>query len=60
MAAAVSPGAVLVVGSAQSGAQIAEELYQSGRKVYLCVGGSGRGPRRYRGRDITWCLTAST
>src|SRR5262245_18944910 len=28
-------GAVLVVGSAQSGAQIAEELYQSGRKVYL-------------------------
>ena len=54
--AALPPGAVLVVGSAQSGAQIAEELYQSGRKVYLCVGGSGRGPRRYRGRDIVWCL----
>ena len=29
------PGAVLVVGSGQSGAQIAEELYQSGRKVFL-------------------------
>jgi putative flavoprotein involved in K+ transport len=54
--AALPAGAVLVVGSAQSGAQIAEELYQSGRKVYLCVGGSGRGPRRYRGKDITWWL----
>ena len=46
-------GAVLVVGSAQSGCQIAEELYQSGRKVYLSVGNSGRIPRRYRGKDIT-------
>lgn len=45
-------GAVLVVGSAQSGAQIAEELYQSGRKVYLSVSRSGRVPRRYRGKDI--------
>jgi putative flavoprotein involved in K+ transport len=49
------PGAVLVVGSAQSGCQIAEELYQSGRKVYLCVGSAGRVPRRYRGRDfVAW------
>jgi putative flavoprotein involved in K+ transport len=46
-------GAVLVVGSAQSGCQIAEELYQSGRKVYLSVGNAGRVPRRYRGKDIT-------
>jgi len=46
-------GAVLVVGSAQSGCQIAEELYQSGRKVYLSVGSAGRIPRRYRGQDIT-------
>jgi putative flavoprotein involved in K+ transport len=45
-------GAVLVVGSAQSGCQIAEELYQRGRKVFLCTGGSaGRAPRRYRGKD---------
>jgi len=50
-------GAVLVVGSAQSGCQIAEELYQSGRKVYLCVGSAGRAPRRYRGRDVfSWLL----
>jgi putative flavoprotein involved in K+ transport len=47
-------GAVLVVGSAQSGAQIAEELHQSGRRVYLNVSRSGRAPRRYRGRDINW------
>lgn len=45
-------GAVLVVGTGQSGAQIAEELYQSGRKVYLSVGSAGRVPRRYRGKDI--------
>ncbi len=46
-------GSVLVVGSAQSGCQITQELYQSGRRVYLCVGSAGRIPRRYRGRDIT-------
>jgi putative flavoprotein involved in K+ transport len=45
-------GAVLVVGTGQSGAQIAEELYQSGRQVYLSVGSAGRVPRRYRARDI--------
>ena len=50
--AALPPGAVLVVGSAQSGCQIAEELYLSGRKVYLCTGGAGRVPRRYRGKDV--------
>jgi putative flavoprotein involved in K+ transport len=48
------PGAVLVVGSAQSGCQIAEELYRSGKKVYLAVGRSGRVPRRYRGKDTNW------
>jgi putative flavoprotein involved in K+ transport len=50
------PGAVLVVGSAQSGAQIAEELYEGGRIVYLAVGRAGRVPRRYRGRDANWWL----
>jgi len=45
-------GAVLIVGSGQSGTQQAEELYQSGRKVFLCVGSAGRLPRRYRGKDI--------
>ncbi len=53
------PGAVLVVGSGQSGCQIAEELYLSGRKVFLSVGNTGRVPRRYRGKDITWWLFKS-
>jgi putative flavoprotein involved in K+ transport len=53
---ALPPGAVLVVGSAQSGAQIAEELYKHGREVYLSVGNAGRAPRRYRGRDCVWWL----
>ena len=53
------PGAVLVVGSAQSGAQIAEELYQRGRTVYHSIGSSGRAPRRYRGRDVVdWLLNS--
>ncbi|HEX8895488.1 MAG TPA: NAD(P)-binding domain-containing protein, partial [Terriglobales bacterium] len=47
-------GSVLVVGSGQSGAQIAEELYESGRKVYLSVSRAGRVPRRYRGKDANW------
>jgi putative flavoprotein involved in K+ transport len=47
-------GTVLVVGSAQSGAQIAEELCAAGRKVYLSVGSAGRTPRRYRGKDANW------
>lgn len=46
------PGAVLVVGSAQSGCQIARDLYQAGRRVFLCVGSTGRAPRRYRGKDL--------
>jgi putative flavoprotein involved in K+ transport len=47
-------GAVLVVGSGQSGAQIAEELYRSGKKVYLSVSRAARIPRRYRGKDANW------
>lgn len=49
-------GAVLVVGGGQSGCQIAEELYQSGRKVSLCTSNTRRAPRRYRGKDFTWWL----
>jgi len=46
------PGAVLVVGSGQSGVQIAEDLLAAGRKVYLATSRVGRCPRRYRGRDL--------
>jgi putative flavoprotein involved in K+ transport len=48
-------GAVLVVGTGQSGCQIAEDIHLTGRKVYLCVGGAPRTARRYRGADVvTW------
>jgi putative flavoprotein involved in K+ transport len=50
------PGAVLVVGAGASGAQIAEELLQAGRRVYLSIGRHRRLPRRYRGRDLIWWL----
>ena len=49
-------GAVLVVGAGSSGAQIADELSRSGRKVYLSVGPHDRPPRAYRGRDFCWWL----
>jgi len=48
-------GDVLVVGSGQSGCQIAEDLHLSGRKVHLVVGSAPRCPRFYRGRDaVDW------
>ncbi|RXF72642.1 MSMEG_0569 family flavin-dependent oxidoreductase [Hansschlegelia zhihuaiae] len=45
-------GAVLVVGSGQSGCQIAEDLHLAGRKVHLAVGEAPRCARFYRGRDV--------
>jgi putative flavoprotein involved in K+ transport len=51
-AAALPPGAIVIVGSGQSGCQIAEDLLSAGRTVYLCTSKVGRAPRRYRGRDI--------
>ncbi len=45
-------GAVMVVGTGQSGCQIAEDLHLTGRKVHLCVGSAPRVSRFYRGRDI--------
>jgi putative flavoprotein involved in K+ transport len=53
------PGTVLVAGSGQSGAQIAEELYQSGRKVYLATGVSPHAPRSYRGKDLFYWVVIS-
>jgi putative flavoprotein involved in K+ transport len=49
-------GGVLVVGAGSSGVQIAAELRESGRPVYLSVGPHDRPPRRYRGRDNVWWL----
>lgn len=49
---ALPPGAVLVVGSGQSGMQIATDLVRGGREVLLATSRVARVPRRYRGRDI--------
>lgn len=49
-------GAVMVVGAGSSGAQIAEELMRSGKRVYLSVGPHDRPPRSYRNRDFCWWL----
>jgi putative flavoprotein involved in K+ transport len=43
---------VLVVGTGQSGCQIAEDLHLAGKQVHLCVGGAPRSPRFYRGKDV--------
>ena len=48
------PGRIVVVGSGQSGCQIAEELHQSGRDVVLSCGRAPWVPRRLGGRDIVW------
>lgn len=47
-------GKVLVVGSGQSGCQIAEELHEAGRDVFLSCGRAPWVRRRYGGRDIVW------
>jgi putative flavoprotein involved in K+ transport len=47
----VPPGGVLVVGSGQSGLQIADELARSGRPVVVAVGKHGWVPRRVYGYD---------
>jgi putative flavoprotein involved in K+ transport len=50
-------GDVLVVGTGQSGCQIAEDLHLAGRRVHLAVGGAPRVARRYRGRDVVAWLS---
>ena len=52
------PGGVLVVGAGASGCQIAEELVDAGRRVFLSVGPHRRVPRRYRGHDFIWWINA--
>jgi putative flavoprotein involved in K+ transport len=52
------PGAIVVVGTGQSGCQIAEDLHLAGRQVHLSVGSAPRVARRYRGRDVVAWLDA--
>jgi putative flavoprotein involved in K+ transport len=47
-------GRILVIGSGQSGCQIAEELHEAGRDVVLSCGRAPWLPRRFGGRDLVW------
>ena len=52
-------GAILIIGSAQSGVQIAEDLITRDRKVFISTSQVPRVPRRYRGKDIVDWLVLS-
>lgn len=54
----IPPGDVLVVGTGQSGCQIAEDLHLAGRRVHLATGSAPRVARTYRGRDVVAWLHA--
>jgi putative flavoprotein involved in K+ transport len=56
---ALPPGGVLIVGSAQTGCQLAEEIHEAGRHVYLACGRSPWTPRRIAGRDFVWWAAVS-
>lgn len=53
---ALPDGSVLVVGSGQSGCQLAEELHEAGRRVVLSCGRAPWAPRRVGDRDLVWWL----
>jgi putative flavoprotein involved in K+ transport len=48
----------MVVGTGNSGCQIADELQRSGRRTFLAVSRHSRVPRRYRGKDVIWWYEA--
>jgi putative flavoprotein involved in K+ transport len=53
---ALPEGAVLVIGTGQSGCQIAEDLLGAGRRVYVCASKVARSPRIYRGKDTLYWM----
>lgn len=53
------PGPVLVVGSGQTGVQLAEELFEDGRHVVLACGKAPWLPRRINGRNMVEWATES-
>jgi putative flavoprotein involved in K+ transport len=48
------PGNVLIVGSGQTGCQIADELHVAGRRVFLACGRCPWVPRRFGNHDFIW------
>jgi putative flavoprotein involved in K+ transport len=57
--AALPPGRVLIVGSGQSGCQLAEELHEAGREVVLACGKAPWAPRRIGDHDMYWWAVES-
>ena len=54
---ALPPGPVLVVGSGQTGCQLAEEICEAGRDTYLACGRAPWVPRRFEDRDTSaWIM----
>ena len=56
---ALPKGSVLIIGGGQSGCQIAEELHEAGRKVFLSCGRAPWTPRRFGGHDLVWWIIES-
>jgi putative flavoprotein involved in K+ transport len=55
--AGLAPGKTLIVGSGQTGCQLAEEIHEAGRDVFLACGRTPWIPRRVDGRDmIGWLI----
>lgn len=54
--ASLPAGGVLIVGSGQTGCQLAEELHESGREVFLACGRAPWVPRRIGDRDVFWWM----
>jgi len=54
---ALPPGKVLVIGRGQTGCQLAEELREAGREVFMAC---GRAPCAHGGSEVgTWCIGRS-
>src|SRR5690349_24238648 len=45
-------GNVIIVGGGQTGCQMAEELHDAGRRVFLSCGRAPWAPRRFGGHDL--------
>jgi putative flavoprotein involved in K+ transport len=58
-AGALPDGKVLIIGSGQTGCQIAEELVEEGREVVLACGRAPWAPRRIGDKDVMWWLLES-
>ena len=55
----LAPGAVLIIGSGQTGHQLAEELHEAGRRVILACGSCSWAPRYFGGHDLVWWVIES-